>query len=368
MINCDVDGARLWRAVKILAKVSDKRTKKSANTYCDVEIRMRDTALYLTVKNAHGRAHAAIPAAGDSGGTGCLYVDCHALEFALRGAKARISLRDSGGTLAIVVGKTTKTLPLQCSNAWSPSTDQQGNLGSGDSTQLLDAINSVVYAACADANRPHMYGILLETSGDNLTVVAVDGHRLAASTIACQFPPTTPDRSTVIPYRMIPAIQAALKLDDEYSVALLHPRLSISVADVTIVATLSDASFPPYRQVIPHNQDYIDVNRAEILALIPSMMVGKKDLRVCLSADNGLLAIRGGALGEPYAVSTEIPCKNSKPLKVALSPKYFLEMIKNSPEDKRFRFYPGGELDPVRVGDSHVSTYSAVLMPMRMYD
>ena len=121
---------------------------------------------------------------------------------------------------------------------------------------LKSMINQSLFAVSQDEIRPIYTGSLFEVDGDSLTIVSVDGYRLAkrmekiegANMESCSF---------VVPGNTLSDIEKICQ-DEEESVEISvgAKHISFNVGDTVVVSRRLECEFLNYRKSIPENFKY----------------------------------------------------------------------------------------------------------------
>jgi DNA polymerase-3 subunit beta len=120
---------------------------------------------------------------------------------------------------------------------------------------LRKAISQVQFAAASDDTRPVLTGVHTLADGQELTLAAADGFRLAVHTL--QLKQDVPEKvEVIIPARALREIERLIGDDNEgVEMAINGPRSQVlfKLPDVEVVATLIQGTFPNYGQLIPQS-------------------------------------------------------------------------------------------------------------------
>lgn len=206
---------------------------------------------------------------------------------------------------------------------------------------LKDMIQRTTFAIATDETRPILTGCLIESDGTELSLVALDGFRLALRKQV--FEDTIPELTAVVPGKVLNEIAKVLD-DSEDSVSLMWgmTHLLADMGRTRIVARLLEGEFIKYRQILPTDwQTRLVVSKKEMEAAIDraSLMAreGKNNL-VKLHIQEGLLLITSNAeLGdvrEEIQVQTE-----GRDLDIAFNVRYLTDTLRAiEDEDIQIRF------------------------------
>ena len=207
-----------------------------------------------------------------------------------------------------------------------------------DPNLLRTAIGKVIIAAAMEETRPVLTGIKLEISGQQLTLAAADGFRLAVYK-GLLVEPVSEDIEAIIPRRTLSELQRMLsdQVDPiELVVTPSKSQLVVRMKDLEMVSQLIQGAFPNYSQLIPQNystRSIIDLNefsRAADLAspfaregagiirlqMIPASDTNKDNIYVTSSAEES-----GHGEG---SIEAQIEGEEAK---IAFSSKYLQEVL-----------------------------------------
>lgn len=118
---------------------------------------------------------------------------------------------------------------------------------------LKEMIEQVAFAAAMDDTRPVLTGVLATFSGDELTLAATNGFRLAVRGGVLESA-ASGDFSVIIPARTLTELARVLQDDDQPVEMTVTPNRNQAVfktPDVHMVSSLFEGQFPNYKQIIP---------------------------------------------------------------------------------------------------------------------
>ncbi|NIT03690.1 DNA polymerase III subunit beta [Candidatus Saccharibacteria bacterium] len=117
-----------------------------------------------------------------------------------------------------------------------------------DAKTFREAITQVSFAAAQDESRPILTGLLLRLDGGILTLVGVDGFRLAEKRIKIE----GTDMSVVVPSRSFAEVSKLMSGEVEV-LQSEGGQLIFKSEDFTVFAQALEGEFPEYEQIIPSN-------------------------------------------------------------------------------------------------------------------
>ncbi len=118
-----------------------------------------------------------------------------------------------------------------------------------------EAISQVVIAAALDESRPVLAGVYMYIEEGNLIMVATDSFRLAERAI--ELPKGHGgELSVIVPARTMQELMRILgDSQGEVSMYLADNQVMFQLADIELVSRLIEGKFPPYRQIIPEQEE-----------------------------------------------------------------------------------------------------------------
>ncbi len=150
-----------------------------------------------------------------------------------------------------------------------------------------DLINNVFYAVAQDDSRPILKGILIETTGNSIRAVAVDGCRLSISNKTLLT--ATKDFKIIVPGRNINDIAKMLDNEGNIKVYIHSNNIMVDLGDTIVINRLIDGQFINYRQIVPkdfstvvtiNKEQFEDaIDRASVLSKIDKNNLVKFDIK-----------------------------------------------------------------------------------------
>lgn len=117
------------------------------------------------------------------------------------------------------------------------------------------AISQVVFAAASEESRPVLTGIQAEFEGEQLTLAAADGFRLAVHNLSLSTP-AKENIAVIIPARSLTELNRLIADQEEPLELTINPQKSqvmFRLRNVEIVSQLIQGTFPNYSQLIPQS-------------------------------------------------------------------------------------------------------------------
>lgn len=231
-------------------------------------------------------------------------------------------------------------------------------------SMMRELIEKTIYAVSQDDKKPAHTGELFAIEPDKLTVVALDGYRLAIIEKPVK---AAKDINIIIPAK---TLAEAIKLftdDDEVVHIAANRRFVVfSSRTYTVISRLIEGDFLDYKRVIPegyHTRVTVDVrdfsNSIERASLIITERL-KNPLRITF---DGNITVRcQTTLGK---VVDELDAEiEGEPVEIGFNNRYLLDALRYSRCDKLV-FEVSGPLSPVKVLPKDGGDFLFLVLPVR---
>ena len=217
-----------------------------------------------------------------------------------------------------------------------PSVDGQETIEIGEAL-LKKMIYQTNFAVSDNESRPIHTGALFETIGNELTIVAVDGYRLALS----HEPIENNDvqaLSFVVPGTALNEVERVASDGDGKIIITLGPKhIQFTINDTILISRRLEGEFLNYRNSIPQSSKYqVVVKREDFIAAVErvSLIVSdkmKSPVKCVFSED----IIKLSTASELGKASDECGMSgNGEDLEMGFNDKYLIEALKAAPADE----------------------------------
>jgi DNA polymerase III subunit beta len=248
------------------------------------------------------------------------------------------------------------------------------SIADGQSTRLqftqlqMKRLISLVQCAMAQQDiRYYLNGLLLVAKGNELIVVATDGHRLAyaSETMSEALAPI----EVILPRKTVMELSRQLTDSEETLEIILTPNQArFRFGNIELVSKLIDGKFPDYERVIPRNHDKLmTLNRNQLLQSLHrvAILTNEKFRGVrLLLADNSMKIMSSNADQEDALEEIEVNFTHDQ-IDIGFNVTYLLDVLNNV----------SGESIQMHLADSNSSAlytlpdndhFKYVVMPMRI--
>ena len=204
--------------------------------------------------------------------------------------------------------------------------------------ELASMIRKTTFACSDDETRPALNGVLWQTKGDKMMMVATDGHRLAKVAVENKKLKGLYD-DVIIPPKVLNLIPKFLDgKKSEVGVIFGENNIIFNLGDIILTSRLIDGPYPNFEQVIPESSDKKlvisknelagAVRRVSILsnALTHQVRFSAKDSRLTLSSTNADVGGEG---------KEELACEYSgEPIDLGYNANYMAEIVNRIDSDE----------------------------------
>ncbi len=244
-----------------------------------------------------------------------------------------------------------------------PDAERTLTLKAGDLREIIDY---TLYAVSQDDKKPAHTGELFEIEPNHLTVVALDGYRLAIVERPIE---ATKDIKVIIPSKTVSEVNRLLPSDDDAEIYIsVNRRFAVFMFNgYTIISRLIEGEFLNYRNVIPSGyrtrvtidtRDFIDTIERASLIITERL---KNPLRVSFSENRVLVRCQTnlGKVVDEFEAKVE-----GEPIEIGFNNRYLLDALRNAKQEKVV-FEISGALSPVKVLPVEGSDFHYLVLPVR---
>lgn len=261
-------------------------------------------------------------------------------------------------------------------NIMATSAEEYPDLPSVDSNAGVRVPNSVLremisrtsFAISDNENKPIHTGSLFEVEGDQLTIVSVDGYRLAIRRSECQNL-RHENFHFVVPGDTLRELSRILPEDDETTTICPEQKHALFQFSGTVVTTrLLEGEFLNYRSAIPADQPIkleIDVKALTAAVERVSLIISErlKNPVRCLFDEHGLKLSCITALGRSYDELEMAPCP--EPIEIGFNNRYLLDALRAVDGDTCILELKSG-LSPCILRPVEGDDFTYLVLPVRL--
>lgn len=235
--------------------------------------------------------------------------------------------------------------------------------------ELREMISGTIFSASENMARPIHTGCLFEIADDSVTVVAVDGYRLALR----RYLPETPLERTVkfvAPASALKEVEKILDDTDEPAVIYLGTKhILFTIGDATLVCRILEGEFLDWRRVLPQNNPIkVTANVRDVTDSIErvSLVISEKiksPVR-CTFGNNTADFRTVSTIGEAHDMCTT--AGDGKDLEIGFNSRYLLDALRAVPTPEVSMELING-LSPIVLNPCDGSgKFSYMVLPVRL--
>ena len=232
---------------------------------------------------------------------------------------------------------------------------------------LKEMINQTIFATAVTDIKPILKGELFEIEKNKVTVVAIDGYRLAVryETINSDI-----EKKFVVPSKTLSEITGLLSDDETEDVNMyISPKhIIFEIGNYMVYSRLLEGEFHPYKSAIPTNSSTeVIVDRKELIATLERAMLLINDRAPapvrCYFENNNVKIKCETSLGK---ISDEINAEIKGPvIEIGFKCKFLLDPLKAINED-RIKLQMGGSVLPLKIISCGEDKYTYLVLPIRL--
>lgn len=281
-----------------------------------------------------------------------------------------VTLESNDGKLLFKSGKsrfTLQTLPAEDFPLVQQASDFSPNFTIPQKT-LKTLLNRVHFSMAVNDIRYYLNGILFVVEGNELTLVATDGHRLALD--KARLDVSVPQQQVILPRKTVLELVRLLNDDDEarIDIQFASNQARFNLGELEFITKLVDGKFPDYTRVIPsgYTNDVL-LDRAQLLTCLQrvAIMTSDKFKGVRLTFEKGLLRIAASNAQQEEAVEELDTDYTGGTVDVGFNVSYLIDILSNtSKEQVRISFADSNSSALVTIPGEDDFVY--VVMPMRI--
>ena len=210
---------------------------------------------------------------------------------------------------------------------------------------LRSMISQTLFAVSDNESRPVHTGSLFDVEGDTLTVVSVDGYRLALRREQVAEKRGADAFSFVVPGSALGEVEKICAGEENITVSQGARHIMFKTGDIVLVCRRLEGEFLPYKNAIPRNNSIqVECDTRALAASIDrvSLIISEKlksPLR-CVFGDGLVSITTKTAIGD---AADQCPIRgDGQGLEIGFNNKYLMDALKYAPADKlRLEFTSG---------------------------
>ena len=236
--------------------------------------------------------------------------------------------------------------------------------------ELLDIINTTLYATSKDDLKPALCGIYLNIQGTNITAVATDGHRLVKYDKTIK--KTNPEGSIIIPGKFFSILKNQIKTDSDITVNVNENHLDVEQGKNKIITRIIKESFPDFNSVIPEELNIkAKINKEQTIRGVKRVAIfsNKTTKQVLMDFNENELVLSTEDKETRSSAKEHLECEyKNENISVAYNAQYLKEVIEHI-DGNEIEIFLSGPLTAAvfkPTKQKEKTTLTALLMPLRI--
>ena len=231
---------------------------------------------------------------------------------------------------------------------------------------LKNMIRQTIFATAQDETRPILTGALLESVNGKISLVALDGYRLALKNAAVDY---SEDIKVVIPSKTLNEVNKILEDDDsDVKIVCTESHIIFMLSKTIISSRLLEGQFLNYKDIIRNDhKSRVRVNTQAIKDSIERASLlareGKNNLVKLQVTDEKLIITSNSEIGDVYE---EIPITlEGEDMEIAFNSKYILDGIRVIDNEEIIMDFVSS-VNPCIIRPVDDENYTYLILPVRL--
>lgn len=233
---------------------------------------------------------------------------------------------------------------------------------------LKNMIKQTIFATSQDETRPILTGSYIELSNEQISMVAIDGFRVAIRTSKLNTPI---ESKIVVPAKTLNEINKILgssEDNDQIEIFITDKNILFKIDDIKIVSRLLEGEYVKYSQMIPNEfKTKIEINTANLLNGIERVSLLSREGKnnsIKLSIKDNSLEI--SSIVEIGMANDEIPLKlEGNTLDIGFNPKYLIDVLKVIDSEIIYMEFLAN-ISPCIIRPQNNDNYTYLVLPVRI--
>ena len=249
-----------------------------------------------------------------------------------------------------------------------PSVEEQNTIVMAQS-DLRAMIGQTLFAVSDNESRPVHTGSLFDIEGDYLTVVSVDGYRLALRKEKMVDKNCADTYSFVVPGSALSEVEKICSGEENVSIIQGSRHIMFQTGEIMLVCRRLEGEFLPYKNAIPRkNSILLEVDKRTMLSSLErvSLIISEKlkSPLHCIFTDGEVSITTKTAIGD---AADKCPIQgDGQGLEIGFNNKYLMESLKAAPADKLRMEFTSGLAPCVILPAEGEENFIYMVLPVRL--
>ena len=236
---------------------------------------------------------------------------------------------------------------------------------------LKSMINQTIFAVATSEVRPIYTGVLFEVTESELTMVAIDGYRMAKRSERLEDAGMDPC-TFIIPGSTLAEVEKLCSQDENrpVSISLGEKQASFSVGSTVLIGRRLEGEFMNYRKSIPTSFRYeVIVEREELMRVVDrvSLVIKEKQtspIRMIVEDGNLFFSC---TTGFGHAEDSCLCDGSGEGMRIGFNDRYFMDALRAANEEK-LRLSLNTPSAPIIIQAAEGGKYLYMVLPVRLRD
>ena len=232
---------------------------------------------------------------------------------------------------------------------------------------LKNMINQTIFAVAVTDMKPILKGELFDIENGILTLVAIDGYRLAVRQEPIKY---NENIKFVVPAKTLSEVSSLLNENDEdiCNMFISSKHIIFEINGYYVYSRLLEGEFHPYKSAIPNSfTTEVVVDRKKLIQTLERSLLlvsEKTPSPVRCYFENDIIKVKcSTAMGK---ISDEISADITGPvIEIGFKCKYFIDPLK-AISDEKVKLQMGGSLLPMKIVPCDNDNYTFLVLPVRL--
>jgi DNA polymerase-3 subunit beta len=290
-----------------------------------------------------------------------------------------VDVNVDGTRLTITCGAAKFTLPTMPVDDYPKLPTMPTTAGTVNGAEFAAAVAQVAIAAGRDDTLPMLTGVRLEIEGDRLTLAATDRYRLAVRELSWSpGDPTSASAQVLVPARTLADAAKSLAHSETLTISLSAGGTGEGIIGFSgstngrasrATTRLLDATFPPYRSLLP--SEWASSAEIAVGGLVEAVkrvaLVTDRNAPVRMEFGDGSVALTAGGDDEGRAEEQLEVSYEGDPITTAFNPQFLLDGLGAlSTGTARLLFTSSTKPVVLRPEAADGAEYTYLIMPVRL--
>jgi len=237
---------------------------------------------------------------------------------------------------------------------------------------FIKMVRKTAFAVSVDESRPALNGMLWQTAGDKMVMVATDGHRLAKVALENTKLRGMAEDIIVPPKAMNAVVKLIGESYKEIGIVFGDKNVMFRVGSTVISSKLFEGPYPNFDQVIPTDNDKrLIINKDGLASAVRRVSILSNSLthqvRFSLSKNRLLLSATNVDLGGE--AKEELPCEyKDEKMELGYNAAYIEEILKQTDGEEVVLELSSPVSAGIVYSADRTEDYLCLIMPLRLAD